>query len=288
MDNPLTLREQSLRTPTGLRLSMTNNDAQLIHEKIMAPDRMPRTSRPRLLNLLTENLAAYNATVIHGRAGTGKTTLAADFASRTTRPVCWYKVDAGDTDLSVFCKYLVATLKPQRPALGETPLAEITESVRSDRAELLAEGFVSQLSEQRAEPLLVIIEDLHLVYDADWVVPFFHRLLPLLPSDAHLIITCRSLPPTPLWRLRSKQMLRVIDETELAFTLEETLRLFETYGLGAEHARIALQNTNGRAAAIANFAATPGIAGRAIADNFLGLNTRKLSTLSQRTPDFQT
>ena len=267
---------------------MTNNNAQLIYEKIMAPDGVPRTSRPRLLNPLAANLAAYNATVIHGRAGTGKTTLAADFARRATRPVCWYKVDAGDTELSAFCKYLMATLRPQRPALDEAPLLEITESVRSDRAELLAEGFVFQLSEQRAEPLLVIIEDLHLVYDSDWVVPFFHRLLPLLPSDVHLIITCRSLPPTPLWRLRSKQMLRVIDEPELAFTLEETLRLFETYGLGAEHARIALQNTSGRAAAIANFAATPGLAGRAIADSFLGLNTRKIIPLGQRTPDFQT
>jgi len=89
--------------------------------------------------------------------------------------------------------------------------------------------------------LLIIIEDLHLIYDADWVVPFFHRLLPLLPADIHLIITCRSLPPAPLWRLRSKQMLRVIDENELAFTLKETARLFETYGLSEEHARIALR-----------------------------------------------
>ena len=267
---------------------MTNkNDEPLIHDKITVPDDQPRTLRPRLLNLLNESVTTYNATIIYGRAGSGKTTLAADFAHRSVRPVCWFKVDAADMELTVFCKYLTATLRRQRPSLPESTLAEIAESVRSDRAEMLAEALVFQLSEQLSEPLLVVIEDLHLVYDADWVVPFFHRLLPLLPADVHVIITCRSLPPTPLWRLRSKQMLRVIDEVELAFNFDEALRLFETYGLSEEHARIALRNTNGRAAAISNFAATPGLAGRAVADSFLSLNPRNLN-LSNRTPDFQT
>ena len=261
---------------------MLKDDNLLIQDKITVPTQKPRTSRPRLLDLLTDNLTNYSATIVNGRAGTGKTTLSAEFARRTTRPVCWYKVDAADAELGVFCRYLISTLRLQRPALDADRLMEITESVESDRAEVLAEAFVYQLAEERDEPLLVIIEDLHLIYDADWVVPFFHRLLPLLPADVHLIITCRSLPPAPLWRLRSKQMLRVIEETELGFTLEETVRLFETYGLSEEHARIALCETNGRAAAIANFAATPGRAGRAVADNFLAIEPRPaISSMGQ-------
>ncbi|MGZ5481222.1 MAG: AAA family ATPase, partial [Pyrinomonadaceae bacterium] len=234
---------------------MLRDDNHLIHDKITVPTQKPRTSRPRLLDVLTDNLTNYTATIVNGRAGTGKTTLSAEFARRATRPVCWYKVDAADAELGVFCQYLISTLRLQRPTLEAERLMQITESVESDRAEVLAEAFVFQLAEPRQadeEPLLIIIEDLHLIYDADWVVPFFHRLLPLLPADIHLIITCRSLPPAPLWRLRSKQMLRVIEETELAFNLEEAARLFETYGLSEEHARIALRETNGRAAAIAN------------------------------------
>jgi len=257
-----------------------NKDEDLIHEKIAVPSEAPRTSRPRLLNLLAEDLTAYNATVIHGRAGTGKTTLVADFARRATRPVCWYKVDASDGELSVFCRYLAATLSLQRSSIDSGRLQQITDTVESDRAELLAEAFVFELGEPASDPLLVIIEDLHLVYDADWVVPFFHRLLPLLPADVHVIITCRSLPPAPLWRLRSKQMLRVMEESELTFTLEEAERLFETYGLSKEHARLALRETSGRAYAIANFAATPGLAGRAVADNFLAAKPRPLNQLA--------
>src|SRR5437588_394325 len=148
----------------------------------------------------------------------------------------------------------------------------LAENVGSANA-TVADGRVYQLTDAKSEALLIVIEDLHLVYDADWVIPFFRRFLPLLPADVHVLITCRSLPPTPLWRLRSKQMLRVVEESELAFTIDEATALFETYGLSEEHARIAWRQTGGRAGSISEFAATPGRAGRAIVDSFLALNT---------------
>lgn len=267
---------------------MKKDQGHLIHEKIAVPEQSPRASRSRLCKLLTENLGSYNATIINGRAGTGKSTLATDFARHAGRAVAWYKVDAADSHLRLFCQYLSKTVRRQRGSLDEARLLQLTETVESDRAELLAEAFVFQLSEGKFEPLLVIIEDLHLVYDAEWVVPFFRRLMPLLPADVHLLITCRSLPPAPLWRLRSKQMLRVMDETELAFTLDEAILLFESYGLGEEHARVAWRQTNGRAAAISDFAATPGRAGRAVADSYLSINQSDLKCLAGPTPNFQT
>ncbi|HEV8138959.1 MAG TPA: AAA family ATPase [Pyrinomonadaceae bacterium] len=264
------------------------NKNELIHDKISVPDSAPRTSRLRLLNLVLTSMTTHNATVIHGRAGTGKTTLAADFARRAPRPTCWLKVDAGDSTLGAFCRYLTTTLKSHCPSLDERHMLQIAESGSRDHAGLLAEALVFQLTDLRTDPLLLVIEDLHLVYDAEWVVPFFQRLLPLLPSEVHVIITCRSLPPAPLWRMRSKQMLRVIEESELAFNFDETLQLFKTYGLNEDHARAALRETNGRAAAISNFAATPGRAGRAVADTFLSLEPRHVRGLGHITPDFQT
>ena len=266
---------------------MKKDEGHLIHEKIAVSPQLPRVSRQRLLQLLKDNLAAYNATIVSGRAGTGKTTLAADFATRAGRPVAWYKVDAADGDLRLFCQYLAKTVRRHR-SLDEDRLLQLTQSVESDRAELIAEALVFQLSEGKFEPLLILIEDLHLVYDADWVVPFFRRLMSLLPTDVHLLVTCRSLPPAPLWRLRSKQMLRVIDEAELALTLDEAILLFESYGLSEEHARVAWVQTNGRAAAIADFAATPGRAGRAVADSYLAIKQTGLKCLAGQTPNFQT
>src|SRR6476619_3367147 len=104
-----------------------HKDVDLIHEKITVPDEKPRTSRPRLLNLLAEDLTAYNATIINGRAGTGKTTLVADFSRHAARPVCWYKIDAADSGLGGFCRYLAATLSLQRPSIDPAQLLQIAE-----------------------------------------------------------------------------------------------------------------------------------------------------------------
>jgi len=260
---------------------MNKDEGQLIHQKIAIPEDAPRVSRSRLLKQLDENLASYNATIINGRAGTGKTMLAADFARHAGRAVAWYKVDAADSDLRVFYEYLLASIRLQQPSINHSGLMHLLETEGRDTTSLLAEALVFQLSETRDESLLIVIEDLHLVYDAVWIVPFFRRLLPLLPADVHVLITCRSLPPAPLWRLRSKQMLRVVDEVELTFTLDEATRLFETYGLAEEHARIAMDHTNGRAAAIVNFAETPGRAGRAVADKFLAVNGTRFRNLIQ-------
>jgi LuxR family maltose regulon positive regulatory protein len=258
-----------------------------IHDKIAIPLAVPRVSRARLLQRLTENLYSANATVINGRAGSGKTMLAVDFSRNLSRATAWYKVDAADNELRVFCEYLTTAVRRQRPAFNAATLIGLAETVGGENTELLADAFVFQLGEAKDEPLLIVIEDLHQVYDAEWVVPFFRRLLPLLPSDVHVLITCRSLPPTPLWRMRSKQMLRVLDEAELAFSVEDAVALFQTYGLGEDHARAAWNETKGRAAMIAEFAATPGRAGRAVADNLLSFRLARFRS-KPPTPDFQT
>jgi LuxR family maltose regulon positive regulatory protein len=258
-----------------------------IHDKIAIPLAVPGISRARLLQRLTANLYSANATVLNGRAGSGKTMLAVDFSRNLNRAAAWYKVEAADNDLRVFCEYLTTAVLRQRPTINAMTLVNLADTVGGDNAELLADAFVFQLGEAKGEPLLIVIEDLHQVYDANWVVPFFQRLLPLLPSDVHVLITCRSLPPTPLWRMRSKQMLRVLDEAELAFTVEEAIALFQTYGLGEEHARAAWNETSGRAASIAEFAATPGRAGRAVADNLLSFRVARFRS-TPATPDFQT
>jgi LuxR family transcriptional regulator, maltose regulon positive regulatory protein len=265
---------------------LMKSQEHFIYDKIAVPSATPRVSRPRLLQQLTENLYSANATILNGRAGSGKTMLAVDFSRNVGRTVAWYKVDAADNQLPLFCEYLTAAVRRQRPGINAASLVELAENLNGSNAELLADALVFQLGETKGEPLLIVIEDLHQVYDADWVVAFFRRLLPLLPSDVHALITCRSLPPTPLWRMRSKQMLRVVDEAELAFTVEEAIDLFRTYGLGEDHARAAWDETNGRAAMIAEFAATPGRPGRAVADNILSFRVPAFRSVPPR-PDFQ-
>jgi len=222
---------------------------QLIIEKILLPPPITHISRPRLLGLLHESLKSCCSTIINGRAGTGKTTLAGDFARDSRRPTAWYKVDAPDGDLQVFFGYLIASIKRHRPTFGLRNLQPILNG-NYNEIPLLADAFAFELVETDGEPLLIVIEDLHLVYDAPWIVSFFSRLLPLLPSGVHVIITSRTMPPAPLWRMRSKQSLCVVDEAELAFTRQEAIEFFESVDLSREQATIALDHTHGRAGAL--------------------------------------
>ncbi|HEX8293997.1 MAG TPA: AAA family ATPase, partial [Pyrinomonadaceae bacterium] len=223
---------------------------QVIHDKITAPRQNPRVSRPRLLGTLGEGLDSCTSTVVTGRAGAGKTMLAKDFARGCGRRAAWYTVEASDGELPVFFRYLVESVGRLRPGFGRGLLSHLPSPPCPEEAPGLAEAFLYELQECRGEPLLLVVDDLHLVYDAPWVVPFFGRLLPLLPPEAHVLIIGRSLPPTPVWRMRSKQTLCLVEESGLAFNAREAADLFASYGLAARDALEALEETQGRAAAL--------------------------------------
>ena len=224
---------------------------ELITEKIAPPAIIPRLSRSRLLRTLAHSMESGTSTIISGRAGTGKTCLALDFAQKCDRPVAWYKIDAPDADPHVFFNYLIGSIRQQRPNFGRKLLSPWLELGEIYPMQRLADSFIYELVESdSAGPILIVIEDLHLVSDSEWLMPFFTRLLPLLPSHVHMLITSRSLPPAPLWRMRSKQSLVVIDESALAFTRPEAIALFESYGLSPEQASITVDHTHGRAGAL--------------------------------------
>ena len=222
---------------------------QVIPEKIAPPEELPRVSRGRLLVTLRESMEGCNSTIVAGRAGTGKTMLANDFARRSGRRLAWYKLDAPDSGLSVFLRHLCASLAKARPGFGALTLGRLGPEAALDDVPLAVECLAYELLEAN-EPALVVIDDLHLVYDAEWVVPLFRRWLPLLPPEVHVMLLGRSLPPTPLWRMRSKQTLCVLDEEALAFTAEEARALYASYGLAPERADAALCETRGRAATL--------------------------------------
>ncbi|HEX8286292.1 MAG TPA: AAA family ATPase [Pyrinomonadaceae bacterium] len=222
---------------------------QVIPEKITPPEELPRVSRERLLRTLRESLEGCNSTIVSARAGTGKTMLANDFARRSGRPVAWYKLDAPDSELSTFLRHLCASVASARPGFGAPLLERLGGEAGADDVPVAVEHLVYELL-QSSEPLLIVVDDLHLVYDAEWMVPFFRRLLPLLPPEVHVMLLGRSMPPTPLWRMRSKQTLCVLDEQALAFTAEEARALYASYGLPGAAAEAAHGETRGRAATL--------------------------------------
>lgn len=214
---------------------------ELIRSKLEWPRPFPHLVRDRLVSALQSSVNSGLATFVVGRAGTGKSIAVSDFASACPCRVAWYTVDESDTELEHFAGYLSETI-----GLRTSGTALLAERV--------VEHLLSEFFERLEVPNLVIIEDLHLVYDTTWFSPFLTRLLPMLPLNIHMLFTMRTLPPVPLWRMRSKQILTILDEDTLAFTETEARRLFASYGLCQTGSTSAMRLTRGRASRLDSLA----------------------------------
>ena len=212
----------------------------ILNEKLEIPAVSGLVERPRLMEKLDRSLGRFAATLISGRAGTGKTSIAAAYA-RTRKETAWFTVESSDVDLNVFASYLATSVL--RMVGSRRAVRESLPTVTNSSAAAMAMFFLNIFSELETgahddRPLLVL-DGIHHLFDAEWFGGFFNIVQPSLCESADLLLLCRSKPPNPLWRLRSKQQLDVIDEKTLAFDREETITLLKQVGRSqAEAARI--------------------------------------------------
>jgi ATP/maltotriose-dependent transcriptional regulator MalT len=205
-----------------LRLTTNGKNVRFFAEKLSVPRIDMHVHRPRLDRLLRKSLEQTGAVLVTGRAATGKTALAANFARGYDRTI-WYRVEAADSDWKVFSSYLFAGINNDSPAISEGGIA----------------GFVEMLAreaESGDKPALLVLDDIHNVFDTGWFHEFFLTLLTSLSPDTHLICLTRSLPSVPLWRLRSKQVLSVLDEKVITLDEAETAEFCMNWGIPVDEA----------------------------------------------------
>lgn len=196
-----------------------DNKIHIFAEKLRVPRFEDYTRRPRLEELFCKSLNQIGAMLVTGRAGTGKTALAAH-CSLGYDETFWFRVEAADSDWQVFSGYLSEMLK-----------ISISEEYKRD-VSFFVEGLFSEMEKTKEKKSrLIILDDIHNVFDAGWFNEFFHAALFSLPVDTHLVFLSRSRPPFPLWRLRSKQVLTVVDEKVLAFDRREAEAFCRSFNL---------------------------------------------------------
>lgn len=222
------------------------DEFHILREKLQIPSVNANVPRPRLARLLKRSRQHFPATLITGRAGTGKTALAVAFA-RKTENVSWYTVEATDADWSVFSRYFSESLTRSGIAdPGSQPGTVLGNVSAGDIALFLLRHFFQSETQAKVSSPLIVLDDIHHIFDAEWFEEFFNLLIYSLPRNAHILMLCRSKPPAPMWRMRSKQMLNVLDEKEIAFDANETKGLFRLQGLSAAAAETARQKSFGR------------------------------------------
>lgn len=199
-----------------------------LRTKLLPPRPAPALlSRPRLTERLLANLQ-HPVTLVTANAGSGKTTLVADFVRTHARNFVWYQLDHTDADPFVFLGYLTHGIKQSAPNFGDVMFSYLQQSADelARQPERAVDVLLNEVLENVEQQLILILDDYHHLGADTMVHAVVDRLLAYLPDVLHVIIISRDLPPLSLARLRSQASLTVIDRNELLFTDEETQELF--------------------------------------------------------------
>lgn len=199
-----------------------------LRTKLLPPRPAPELlSRARLKDRLLANLA-YPLTLVTANAGSGKTTLVADFLRTHKRQFVWYQLDHTDADPSVFLGYLAFGIQQQVPGFGAALFAYFQEATGevAQHPERAVDVFLNEVLERVEQQLILVLDDYHHLGEDTAVNAVLDRLLAYLPDVLHIIIISREMPPLALGRLRTHSPLSNIDRTDLLFTDEETQELF--------------------------------------------------------------
>ncbi len=199
-----------------------------LRTKLLPPRPVPELLlRPRLTERLLANLA-HPLTLVTANAGSGKTTLVADFVRKHNERFVWYQLDHTDADPFVFLGYVTNGIKQIVEGFGEITLSYLQQSADelAKQPERAVDVLLNEVLERVEQRLILVLDDYHHLGTETTVHRVVDRLLAYLPDLMHVIIVSRDIPPLALARLRSQSSLAIIDRNDLLFTDEETQELF--------------------------------------------------------------
>ena len=218
----------------------------LISEKIKIPPQRETFYRERLTNLLEVFSERFGATLINGRAGTGKTTLAIDFATKYSK-VAWFRIASTDSSWKTFSRYFLTSMNQCFPELKKVRFGELKNASNGESVQKLIEATFIEIDKFCGDQsFLIVLDDLHNVFDAKWFEAFFKGMLAHNFPNISIVMLSRTQPPFPIWRLRSKQKLGFLDEKLLLFTKMELQEIFKKSNIDQERSENIYQKSFGR------------------------------------------
>jgi LuxR family maltose regulon positive regulatory protein len=190
-------------------------------------------ARPRLF----ERLTSRPCVAVTATAGFGKTTLLASWAELAAgpgSPVAWLSVDADDADPVRLAARTLAALRACDPQVaaaleGLVPTLDVS-------AAAMAEALTEALYDCDV-PVTLVLDDVHHLAASPRSLEVVDQVLQWAPSGFRVVLAARTLPPLRLQRLRLQDRVELVGQADLAFTVDETLALFEDSGTPIDRAQ---------------------------------------------------
>lgn len=188
----------------------------------IVPQRLrPPLSRPdqlRRLRLVEKvRRAGAPVVVLQAGAGYGKSTVLRQVATIDDRPFGWLTLDPADDDPVVFFRHLVRALADAGVDVADvaTELAGPDPDVRRRVLPMLA-GVLDRAS----RPFLLLLDDGHVVAH-DESVRLVDEMIRLIPPGSTVVLAGRAMPDLRLARREVDGQVVRLDESDLAYTLDE-------------------------------------------------------------------
>lgn len=159
--------------------------------------------------------------LIHGPAGFGKTTLAAQWREVLIDEgvtVAWLTINGDDNNVVWFLAHLLEAVRSVQPTIG-ADLRQALEERGEEAARSVLTALINQIDEGGTR-IVVIIDDWHRITDAATI----EALAYLLDHGGHhlqLVVTSRTRAGLPMGRMRVRDELIEIDGAALRFDLPE-------------------------------------------------------------------
>ncbi|MBM7059392.1 AAA family ATPase [Pseudomonas sp. UL073] len=206
----------------------------LLRSKLTAPQ-LPVDYLPRpLVQAAMQSHSHARLLLFCAPAGFGKTSALAAVAEQRRQvgnAVAWVSLGAEDDDPSRFFQKLINALDAALPGVG-TAAADILGTAMQVPVAAVMESLLADLS-RRAEPLLLVLDDLHLVQDAE-LLGMLDRLIKLAPEGFALAVGSRAQPELRLATWRAQGLLLEIGSDELRLNKDETRDYLRQGGLALD------------------------------------------------------
>src|SRR4051794_27896157 len=137
--------------------------AFFLRTKLLPPRPAPELlSRPRLTERLLSNLA-HPVTLVTANAGSGKTTLVADFVRKHSRQLIWYQLDHTDADPSVFLGYITYGIRQMVAGFGDVMFSYLQESANElpQQPERAVDVLLNEVLERIEQQMILVLDDYH-------------------------------------------------------------------------------------------------------------------------------
>ncbi|HEX6289147.1 MAG TPA: hypothetical protein VFZ66_08140, partial [Herpetosiphonaceae bacterium] len=196
--------------------------------KIYTPQRPPElVLRPRLIETL-QKITQRKLIALVAPAGYGKTSLLIDLAHMMPLPLCWYTLDAYDSDPWGFLLYLTAAVEHRFPG----SVMHTLQLLQGDghQFSVVVESLIHELNTIQSD-FVLCLDDWHLVDKVPAISDLIATILSRCPNS-HILLASRSHPSLPnQMLLAARRQFLSINETQLRFSAEELAAVIAVEGI---------------------------------------------------------